>query len=435
MAVCLLWPWCADVANAQLAGYTYKDFGLDPVPVKIENLMNFGRCVKPKVKACALPGRVCPKAPYVSPALQFDYQEPVAVVEVTCVAGKSDIARMQKIEGLMMRLVDEMVGPLAQQRCEEAKAQTDKATYYFEARVWGVSPFAKALAGKSTPWDAAVTFACDPPGSVYRGKDTTAALQALKNQLIVVSHPSNAPQAAIAGVTAHLPWGLIPSLWTEFLRGPTGWSALPSPDGLGDPVAMVGGLPLTLACAAHALGKDVGTLAGLAGIDVAKFESEMAANWSSLAGCVGMWGLESPYTGHVPVGFRPIAMGLAMYRAYKLASASASVLPGGLSSVKANSKGTQMFNLDYPFLHPPSKGDKRGSGCYDVGTALPAWYSRGEMGAEGLASFVDALTPKSVSELFDGNNSRGDFIFTLWKRTSCCVPVLCWEKPYIKQYY
>lgn len=151
--------------------------------------------------------------------------------------------------------------------------------------------------------------------------------------------------------------------------------------------------------------------------------------------CVGTWGMKHPSTGYDKQEYQPVAAALVGYRGYDRA------ISLNRGSLKPNTKGTQQFNLDYPYddsafgqalgVSKAGGGKHKGSGCYDVGTPHPGWYT---------SNLVSMLSPeKAIKDIVPdptavANVSKGYYSFTYWKKTSCCVGV-CSGGLKVKQEY
>lgn len=211
-------------------------------------------------------------------------------------------------------------------------------------------------------------------------------------------------------VGKYAPLGLIPVFQSEN----TMWSQPPVSiqSAIGGAVnSIAANSPLYLLCTAPQMASDFG-----AGTDSLGFTKKY---------CMGTWGLMQPQTGWAHNELRPVAAALIGARGHDKAV--------DLKGVQPNTKGTQQFNLDYPLLYTaspfakdagfsltPRGGKHKGSGCYDVGTSKQGWFNGQEKEAYDPSAYIPNL--KSVmNPNLQADIQKGYYVFTYWKRTSCCV--------------
>jgi hypothetical protein len=168
-------------------------------------------------------------------------------------------------------------------------------------------------------------------------------------------------------------------------------------------------------------------------------------------GCLGNWGQKKPESGYASNMIRPLSAALVGWRAYDLASKTENNKNKNLR----NRKGKVMFNMDYPFINgndvavPVAKelftamgaviGGKRhghkGSGCYEPGSANPSWFTQGETMIANPLTVAQNMTADFLAEINKSaiKSNNGDYVFTYWKNTRCCIPWGCVRKTY-KEY-
>lgn len=239
------------------------------------------------------------------------------------------------------------------------------------------------------------------------------------------------PQTAgLAKLSASWNLGLFPLFISELPNVRPCWNA-------GNPVDMLTAAPA--AAAQVATGGAAEAACSGASLTDATGNILSTINESTLGllgNCVGSWGAKKPAVGYASNLIRPLAAGVVGWRAYDY-----SVKSGG-KNLK-NTKGQVMFNLDYPFINgsgntvvasalkPFKMSGKRhghkGSGCYNPGTMNPSWYTEGEAMLADPATVLQNMTENFYNELSKSEivTNNGDYVFTYWKNTRCCVPVDC----------
>jgi hypothetical protein len=123
---------------------------ISTVTVDMGDTMNFNSCLnfkfKPKVGWCKGKGLF----PVPEPALELDiqYQEPTALVEVGCLAGKTSFKNLQNAASRMFGSISQS----AEQRCVEPirTRHGEYRKYYFDVHVWGISDMARFESSAST---------------------------------------------------------------------------------------------------------------------------------------------------------------------------------------------------------------------------------------------------------------------------------------------
>jgi hypothetical protein len=354
------------------------------IPFTAADAMNFGnvstnQCMQgPKlIGACA--------GPCIHPAgLIWSYRKPVAVVEVTCKAGQS-----QLLGGpFLSKLASAALGATVQQDCGSAGFGLDKAgntkPRYYDVHVFRVTSGAYL----------------SPQGLVAKGLMTAACPSLFKSE--DWSTPVSLAGAAVGGSM-----GLIPVYLSE--ADPTWKSPIPTPDS-----AMNTIVASTVGAIGTAAQEGVCAAAGAAatlGLAQPSFTDK----------CIGAWGLRGPNGGWVSHKNESIAAMITAARAYQRVSLL-HLVESEIPS-KAN-----IFSFVYPPVHPeqaPGSG-LRGSGCYTEGTIDPRWYTQNEV----LLPMTDptAIMNTLVSSKIQGVN-KGYFVATYWRDTSCCTTV-CGSIPY-----
>ncbi|MCP5405675.1 MAG: hypothetical protein H6922_05595 [Pseudomonadaceae bacterium] len=415
--------WQTTVTNS--SGQTLSlDNDYQVVTLQMKDLMNFNDCVKfetPKVKPF---GKKC------GPQITFKYSEPAAITEVTCRQGDSMVAN----SGMANMVAKSLMGTVKKedkQTCQAAgkmKTVGLQTQWFFNAHVFGVSPLARLEAADPDEMlNATLSLICQLGVKKGRKQSLSSYLNAVRS-----AGASMASSAATATAGSYVPWGLNPAFISELPVVSTEWTT--GTAGSAVAAGVTGSLlgvtgPLgAFACKANALGQDANTLLGKAGVGaiIPNFSSKVMDEV-----CVGTWGMIDPMVGYDSNEVRPVAAALVGYRGYKRALAGATlgsmVGVGGMAQVLENTKGIQQFNVDYPFINAQpgalnAAQSHKGSGCYNVGTALPMWYTRGEMliPDPGLF-FADLVDPKNYNPLEKKQTENGDFVFTYWKKTSCSI--------------
>lgn len=405
---------------------------------KLEDLMNFRACVKQKFGVCIT--TKCGKKPFVG--LKATYYEPAAIVETTCSHGRSIIMEGGGIVGSGIgKVLFGAVGKAADsQYCQKSgntKTQGQQTQSFYNTHVWGITPLARLWAAKdngSETVKAIYTLMCSPGRLAGKG-----GIAGFVNRAKALASTSSIPQMATGGVAAQLPWGLSPAYISDI--DIPAWRAggiLDKGVGgvLGGITAAPGGGALgSIACQLRAAGQDAAGILGNLG--VGNVMPDLSNGFLDEV-CVGSWGMLNPMSGYTSHSLPPVAAALTGYRGYKKALGLQIPQFQGPGSVLANTKGTQQFNLDYPFINADpfnklSGSGHKGSKCYNVGTALPNWYHRGETFITNPVSVLaDLLNPSKYIPGKEMGTENGDQVLTMWKKTSCCIDLRCWG---VKTYY
>lgn len=442
LALVLALPGMAAAQDAGWMTTVTKEAGIGASDFAITDLMNFKNCAKFEWKPVGKIGR-CGGSP--APVVRFTYQEPVAVVEVTCKAGESTVAGKQSLMGgavgkILSAAVETAVG---QQKCQEHKSQTNggfPSQWYFETHVFGVtwqSKLQASLKDASKFRLAALTSICNLPAEWQKPsvKNVVQMFNGLTNAAHAAVSGGAAAQMTMGGVTSMLPWGLPPSFLSEAARPTWQGDELNPATALNTAAFNAGGGMGSILCSANALGQDAGSALESVGIPTADIPNLMGGFDTSV--CVGSWGTANPQVGFNYNKIRPVAAALVGYRGYKYALGLAALRPEGFQGVRANTHGTQQFNLDYPFINDTNpfadhlvgglgaKGGHRGSGCYNIGTVAPNWYTQGESLVTDPLQFAAKMLDPAQLTGAKVNASNGDYVFTYWKNTSCDVNMPC----------
>lgn len=343
------------------------------IPLLPGDTMNFARCLQgPKViGACA--------GPCVNPAgLVFQYKKPVAVVEVTCKAGSSQLLGGPGLS----KLADMALGTVVQQDCGSMGIQKAGATKprYYDVHVFRVT-------------DAAYMSS---PGGIGALAATKAACPTTVDTVV-----------SPLGLAAN--YGLIPVYLSEL--DPTWKTPLPTVDSVANSV----------------VASTVGAI-GTAAMEGYCFASGLAATLgfappNMVDMCVGGWGLRSPVGGWVNHKNESVAAMITAARAYGRAA--------NLQLVEREIPGLAPdFSFVYPPAHPllPIGTGLRASGCYSEGTMDPRWYTKEEMLLPTLdpAAILNGLGGALTSTITGVN--KGYFVATYWRDTSCCRTA-CYSYP------
>lgn len=405
---------------------------------KLEDFMNFRDCVKRTASVCI--ATKCAKKPL--PGLKVTYYEPAAIIETTCEHGRSTIIDAGGVVGSGIgKALFGAIGKTAdQQYCQQSgntKTQGHQTQSYYNAHVWGVTPLARLWAAKdndSEMEEAIWTLACMPGRLAGKG-----GIGSFVNRAKAMASTSAIPQMAVGGAAAQLPWGLSPAYISDIdIPAWRTGGVLDKAQGavtgslLG---ASGGGMLGTVACQLRALGADADTV--LSNTGAGNVFPDLSNELLDEV-CVGSWGMLNPFQGFTSHKLPPVASALVGYRAYKKALGLQIPQFQGPGSILENTRGIQQFNLDYPFINADpfstnTGGKFKGSKCYNVGTALPNWYHRGESFiTDPFLMLKDLMNPQNYVPGKKMKAENGDQILTVWKKTSCCIDLRCWG---VKTYY
>lgn len=432
-----------------------------PDKISVKDTMNFVDCVQPKRSVCMLSCGL--------PGIRASYREPTVVVEVTCRTGESALMNNdplgKAVGSVLTKAVTQGKG---ETKCQVSQSgngnQSAQTQNFFNAHAFGVTPGAMfhAAAGNAKKARAATDiFICEVFMMLgkYKGDWGSALTNTMKSLTGSIMSGTLTPATALstaddfagtvsslgrmcgadiltANLTASLlPAGLIPAFISE-LCFPATW-AMMNPANMKDQVRVAATLATIdtsgVACSLSSVYNDVLIGTGdWTGFDLDKFVIDLGDN----SPCVGTWGNRSPTTGWHANKIRPISAAMVGYRAYQEVA--------NLVPKYKNRKGTLRFNMDYPFINgtgivpsinpfKPKHGHK-GSGCYNVGTMDPRWYTAGESFIPDPSAVMDD-TLKSLKDSAGAavgkavKTNNGDFVFTMWRNNSCCYGVCPTPKP------
>ena len=466
--------WAVDAQETTSGWETTTTFAADtgiaaPTALRIKDTMNFVDCVQPKRSGCVLKcGGV---------GVRAKYREPVVTVEVSCRVGESALMKGDPVAMAVGKvLTTAATGAVGggETKCQVEQSggggKSTQTQYFFNAHAFGVTfgAMAQAAAGNSKKINAARDiFICEIIKMMgTKAKGWESQFNNIMNNM--ENNMTSAPFASAMGaaddvvgtissvgrtcganiVTANLkasvlPFGLIPLFISELCM-PATW-AMQNPTNIKDNMRVAANLATIgtsdIACAVGGMLDDLTEGFGnFTGLDVDGLTLDVGDNLP----CVGTWGNRSPTTGWHSNKIKPISAAMVGYRAYQEVA--------NLVPKYKNRKGTLKFNMDYPFINGggvlPSMNvnpfarnhGHKGSGCYNVGTMDPRWYTKGE-------SFL----PTDISQIFNDiikdakdtgaaltgqsvKTDNGDYVFTFWRNNSCCYGVCPFPKPRLRAY-
>lgn len=300
-------------------------------------------------------------------------------------------------------------------------------------------------------WDTVIVDGADgaDPGLAEEGGGTLEEIGDARDALELITCSPHT--FALAKATTTWKYGLLPLFMSDLTAPRTCWTA-------GNMVDNVTGVPAALAqMSTGGLTEAACAASSMTEISAGAMDTVNEATLGLVGNCVGGWGPKRPAVGYAPNSIRPLSAALIGWRAYDYAVKGASLSKNKGRNLK-NTRGQPMFNMDYPFINgsgvelmkmtglgdmatPFISGSRRhshkGSGCYRPGDMNPSWYTQGEGFMTNPAEFFASLTADQMKQFTDFASSdkqlptnNGDYVFTYWKNTRCCIPVRCPRKTY-----
>lgn len=181
----------------------FTQSNITPQTIDLGNTMNFDDCLKFKFSLCAQFDPFCPVGP------KLKYREPVALIETTCIKGRSMF--IDEISSVSNALTGGLGVKLERQKCFAPNSRPGgKQTYnYYDVHVFGISPLARYQSSAS-PGQATKSLACAMMSMGLRPniQGQFEDLQAIENIATIV--PPQNLESAIRSANLPNTLGLLP---------------------------------------------------------------------------------------------------------------------------------------------------------------------------------------------------------------------------------
>lgn len=195
---------CAESAVAQPSqSQFFSNAQISPQTIDLGNTMNFDDCLEFNFSLCAQFNPLCPVGP------KLKYREPIALVETTCLKGRSLF--VDELSSVSNALTGGLGVELDKQKCFAPNSRPGgKQTYnYYDVHVFGISPLARYQSSAS-PGQATKSLACAMMSMGLRPSVTGQFEDLTAIEDIATNVPPEELESAIRNANLSNTLGLLP---------------------------------------------------------------------------------------------------------------------------------------------------------------------------------------------------------------------------------